>query len=111
MRSAFREAFAQRDRDDWAAELGPADACVAPVLSIAELTEDPHLRARGVFGEALHPRHGRFRQVGRVLAGAAAAAGPEPVFDAADTQTEELLRDAGFEPREIDKLRQEGVVA
>jgi alpha-methylacyl-CoA racemase len=111
IRAAFRLAFAQRDRDDWAAELGPADACVAPVLSVAELTGDPHLEARGVFGEAEHPRHGRFRQVGRVLAGASAAAGPEIVFDAADTQTEELLLGAGLEPGEIEKLRREGVVA
>jgi alpha-methylacyl-CoA racemase len=111
IRSAFRLAFAQRDRDDWAAELGPADACVAPVLSIAELTEDPHFHARGVFVEAQHPRHGSFRQVGRVLAGARGPDGPEIVFDAADTHTDELLRDAGLEPSEIDKLRQEGVVA
>ena len=51
------------------AELAPADTCVAPVYSIAELTEDPHLRARGVFVEAQHAEHGTFEQVGHILAG------------------------------------------
>lgn len=70
IRAAFREAFAKRDRDDWVAELAPADTCVAPVQSIEELAEDPQFRHRGAFVEAEHPEHGRFRQLGPVLAGA-----------------------------------------
>ena len=37
MRADFAAAFATRDRDDWVAELAPADACVAPVYTIEEL--------------------------------------------------------------------------
>jgi alpha-methylacyl-CoA racemase len=111
IRADFRRAFAERDRDDWVAALRSADACVTPVLSVAELTEDPHLVARGAFCEAEHPKHGRFRQVARVLAGAEAAVAPEALCDAAETQAEDLLKGAGFAPSEIEKLRQEGVVA
>jgi alpha-methylacyl-CoA racemase len=70
IRAAFREAFAKRDRDEWAEELGPADTCVAPVLSIEELVHDPQFRHRGAFVDAERPAHGRFRQLGPVLAGA-----------------------------------------
>ncbi len=37
IRAAFRAAFAERDRDDWVAELAPLDTCVAPVLAVAEV--------------------------------------------------------------------------
>lgn len=48
-RATFAEIFATRSRDDWAAELVGTDACVAPVLSIAEAFTDPHNRSREAF--------------------------------------------------------------
>jgi alpha-methylacyl-CoA racemase len=69
IREAFRAAFTTKDRDDWIAELAPQDTCVAPVLSIAEVTRDPHLQARGVFQDVEDPEHGSFRVVGPVIAG------------------------------------------
>ncbi|HMC69076.1 MAG TPA: CoA transferase, partial [Mycobacteriales bacterium] len=56
-------------RDEWVRELGPADTCVAPVLSVPEVVEDEQFVARGAFVDADLPKHGRFRQVGYVLAG------------------------------------------
>ena len=76
IRAAFRSAFASRDRDEWVAELADADTCVAPVLSIAEVARDAHHTARGSIVDAEHPSHGRFRQVGPVLAGSGRRAGP-----------------------------------
>ena len=69
IRAAFADAFSRRPRDEWVTELAPANTCVAPVLSIAEVTRDEHLRARGTFVEASHPDHISFEQVGAVLAG------------------------------------------
>jgi alpha-methylacyl-CoA racemase len=51
LRSAITAAFASRTRDEWAKVFDGTDACVAPVLSLAEAPEDPHLRARGTFVE------------------------------------------------------------
>jgi alpha-methylacyl-CoA racemase len=109
MRRDLRAAFLTRDRDDWVAELAPSDACVAPVYSVAELVEDPHLVARGAFGEAVHPRHGRFRQLAPVLAGMRRPAGPVPLRDASQTDTAELLREAGLPADEIERLRSAGI--
>ncbi len=111
IRVDLREAFARRDRDDWVARLAPADTCVAPVYAVAELVDDPQLVARGVFCTAEHPRHGRFRQLGPLLAGAPRGEDPLPVPDTAESDTDMLLREAGYEPEEISKLRDEGVVA
>jgi len=41
--------FATRPRDDWVARFEDTDACVTPVLSLAEAPEHPHNHARGTF--------------------------------------------------------------
>jgi alpha-methylacyl-CoA racemase len=48
-REAFARAFAGRTRDEWAARFEGTNACVAPVLSLTEAPEHPHLAARGTF--------------------------------------------------------------
>jgi alpha-methylacyl-CoA racemase len=111
LRAELAAVFATRDRDAWVAELGPGDACVAPVLTVAEATRDAHFAARGAWAEAEHPAHGRVRQVGPVLAGQTPLAGPARVRDAAETDTDELLREAGLAPDAIETLRRDGVVA
>jgi alpha-methylacyl-CoA racemase len=111
LRAALAAAFATRPRDAWAAELGPGDCCVAPVLSVAEATRDPGFAARGAWAEAEHPVHGRVRQVGAVLAGQLPPDGPARARDAAETDTEALLREAGLAPAVVEALRRQGVVA
>jgi alpha-methylacyl-CoA racemase len=111
IRADLRRIFATRDRDAWAAELAPADTCVAPVLAVDELVRHPHFEARGVFVEAEHPVQGRFRQLGPVLAGTTRPEGPVRVPDASRTDTEALLAAAGMDTEEIAKLRAEGIVA
>ncbi|MFF2370910.1 CaiB/BaiF CoA transferase family protein [Agromyces sp. NPDC058110] len=51
MRAAFTDAFGRRSRDDWTAVFDGTDACVTPVLAMAEAPRHPHLDARGWTGE------------------------------------------------------------
>jgi alpha-methylacyl-CoA racemase len=92
VRADLAAAFATRDRDDWAADLGPADTCVAPVLDIDEVPADPHLWGR--FTDATIGDQ-QVRQTGRVLAGSQPEShevgSPPDASDAAD-----LLRAAGM---------------
>jgi alpha-methylacyl-CoA racemase len=111
IRADLRAAFKRKTRDEWAAILMPADTCVAPVLSVPELVDDPQLAARGAFVEADHPVHGRFRQTGPVLAGQHAPDGPYQLRDWSGSDVDEVLRDAGFTSAEIERLRAEGAVA
>jgi alpha-methylacyl-CoA racemase len=69
IRRDLAAAFRTRTRDEWVADLGPADACVAPVLSVPEVVGDEQFDARGAFVDATDPEHGPFRQVGYTLAG------------------------------------------
>jgi alpha-methylacyl-CoA racemase len=111
IRTALRRAFAERDRDEWVADLAPRDTCVSPVYSISELVEDAHLLARGAFVDAREEEHGSFRQVGPALAGSDRTEKSYPVPGGTITHTDEILRRAGLTDRELEKLRREGVVA
>lgn len=110
IRAAFQGAFMRRDRDDWVAELAPADTCVAPVYSIPELVEDPHLRSRSAFLSAQHPEAGEFRQLGPLLAGGIRDQPLQLLRAHGETDAPELLREVGFSADEIDALRTQGVV-
>jgi alpha-methylacyl-CoA racemase len=111
VRADFRAAFATRDRDDWVAELGPANTCVSAVASVPEVVDDPHFAARDTFSDAHDAQHGDFRQLGRVLAGMDRHQGVAEVRPATVTDTGELLRGAGFDETEVAALLEEGVVA
>ena len=111
IRADFRAAFSKRTRDEWVADLSPNDTCVAPVYTIAELAADTHLQARGAFCEARHPENPSFRQLAPVLAGMKQPDGPVDALVASETDTDELLREAGLSAREIQDLRADGVVA
>ena len=45
-RERFAQVFKQRTRAEWTEIFAESDACVAPVLSMTEAAEHPHMRAR-----------------------------------------------------------------
>lgn len=54
----FAQRFLERTRDEWCRAAEGHDACLAPVLTLSEVAEHPHHRARGTFvdvGGALLP--------------------------------------------------------
>lgn len=54
LHARFAAVFATQGRDDWAAHFAETDACVTPVLTLAEAPGHPHNLARGTFtGEDL----------------------------------------------------------
>jgi alpha-methylacyl-CoA racemase len=111
IRSAFRARFKEKSRDQWAAELGPADTCVAPVLTIAEAAADEQFAARGAIVDATHPTEGAFRQVGPVLAGQPRQGEAVDVPDWSVTSTDEVLAAVGYSNAELAALRDDEVIA
>ena len=110
IRTKLAAAFATRTRDDWVAELAPADTCVSPVLSPAEAASATQFAERGAVASA-EPQTGGpgFRQLAPLLAGARR----ETAYDLPDrtrTDTDAVLTDAGFDQDDIAKLRADGVI-
>jgi alpha-methylacyl-CoA racemase len=57
LHARFEAVFGTRDRDDWAARFAETEACVTPVLSLAEAPAHPHNQARSTFvaGQVVQP--------------------------------------------------------
>jgi alpha-methylacyl-CoA racemase len=97
--------LAKRTRDEWCTDLEGSDACVAPVLSMSEAAEHPHIRARntiverdGLLQPAPAPRLSRTPgSLGRPM--------PLPGAD-----TESALLDWGFAADEIKSLCTSGAL-
>lgn len=105
MREAIAATLGSRTRDEWDAVFAETDACVAPVLSIAEAAEHPHNRARTLHGREdgfLRPRSApRF---GRTPGERARAAG------GGDAAVRAALSRAGFGDDDYHRLVAAGVV-
>ncbi len=110
IRADFRQTFLKKDRDEWVRELAPKDTCVAPVHTIPELVEEPHWRERAVFMRAEHPEQGGFDQIAPVLAGGVRQQPLHRVRPPDQTDTDDVLAEAGLAPHEIEALRAEGAV-
>ena len=112
IRADFRAAIATKTRDEWVAQLGPADTCVSEVASVPELVHDAHLRARDAFVEASarRPRRRSNRSAGCSRAWIAR----NPVRSCATRRSPTPTRcwhEVGYSAAEIAALREEGVAA
>jgi len=106
LRERFTEVFASKTRDEWCALMEASDACFAPVLTMTEAAEHPHIRARGTVVEyegvqqpAPAPRFSRTKPELR-----------RPPAKPGE-HTDEVLRERGFTDDEIAKLRDAGAIA
>jgi alpha-methylacyl-CoA racemase len=104
IRDAFAAAFKRRSQAEWIARLGDLDACVTPVLSIAEVTADAHWQARDMFCAFDHPDRGAVRQLSCFGDGGSRGS-------ASDTATDAVLLSLGFSAAEVAALKRSGAVA
>ena len=107
----FRRTFKTKTRDEWFQYLSQFDICVGPVYSLDEVCQDPHVQARQMVVEVEHPTFGKVRQVG---VGAKLSETPGSVRSLSPRRgqhTDEVLRDLGFSPQQIEELRARGTVA
>jgi len=105
LRQRFAETFAQRTRAEWELVFAGTDACVSPVLSLAEAPAHRHAVAREAFvdvGGLTQPAPApRFSRT------AAAAPAPPP---APGADTDSVLAGLGLSAAEVADLRSRGVV-
>ena len=105
LRRHFETAFSTRSRAEWMELFRDHDVCVAPVLTLREAQQHPHLKARetfievgGVVQPAPAPRFSRTRPD-------VPAPPPEP-----GQHTTEVLAGWGFSEHEISELRGSGTI-
>ncbi len=98
--------FATDDRDAWLERLQGIDACVAPVNSVGEALEDPHVRARRMVAEI------DGEPVGPGPAIKVSGFEPRALIGAPGLgeHTDGVLREAGFSTDRIETLRAGSVI-
>ncbi|HET7795823.1 MAG TPA: CaiB/BaiF CoA-transferase family protein [Rhizobacter sp.] len=104
LREAFTTAFASRTRDEWCAVFEGSDACVWPVLGMAEAAQHPQHRARGSFMEidgVVQPA-----PAPRFMGTPSAMPPPAP---ARGEHGAEALGEWGFDAAAVQRLRQQGL--
>jgi len=105
LRVIFAKCFGARTRDEWAEAFAGRDACVAPVLSLAEAPEHPHNVARATFVEVDGVRHPapapRLDRTPGALAVKACYAGQH---------TDDVLDELGYARDEAAELRARGAI-
>lgn len=110
MKAAFKKKFLSRERDEWTELLAGKNTCVAPVLSVAEVVGDKHLQARNTFMKANHPLEGDFTQLAPILAGCVREQPVHRVVASEMTDTDTVLKTAGFSDEKIERLKNSGYV-
>ncbi|MGW6460954.1 CaiB/BaiF CoA transferase family protein [Streptomyces sp. NPDC055078] len=100
------EIFATRDRAEWTAVFEDVEACVTPVLGIAEAAAHPHNAERGLY---FTDRDGRLQPspAPRLSTTPADEPRPAPVIG---THTREVLAGAGLTDDQLDELAAAGTI-
>ena len=106
LKERLSEVFRSKTRDEWTSIMEGTDVCFAPVLSIKEAPQHPHMAARQTFvdvnGLTQPAPAPRFSRTPGEIARPAAHPGQH---------TDEALADWGFAADEIAKLRETGAIA
>lgn len=99
-----------RPRGDWLAALETAGIPCSPVNAIDEVFADPQVRARGLQVAIDHPEQDALPMVASPLRLSATPVRYRSAPPMLGQHTDEVLREFGWSPREIDDLRERGVI-
>jgi crotonobetainyl-CoA:carnitine CoA-transferase CaiB-like acyl-CoA transferase len=107
----LRELTPRKTTAEWMALCEKLDIPATPIYTLDELPAHPHLKAVGLFEDAVHPTEGPIRQVRPT---ARFSATPTRVYRQAPTvgqHTSEILREAGLAEEDIARLKERRAVA
>lgn len=106
VKKTFREKFRTKTRDEWTEIFSHLDACVEPVLTMAEAAEDEHLKERKMWPEVEIPLSGgkKIREMGSPLKLSACPPEYRHAGYPEGYHTAEVLGKLGYSEEEIRKI-------
>ena len=109
LRALIEEALATDDPKSWETRLTAADVPCGSIWKIEEIVEHPQLEHRDVL-QTIDSRYGPMRLVGagfRLEHGSPGLDREPPILG---EHTDEILREAGYRPEDIERLRRDAVI-
>lgn len=106
----FRQRFLERTVEEWVRDFDAAGVPVSAVRMPEELSEDPQVVADGMMWEVEHAATGPQRVVGPATLMSATPTAVQRAAPALGEHSAEILVEAGFEPAEIARLCEAGVL-
>ncbi len=110
VRQILDERLSHRTVAEWCEELERAQIPSAPIYTVPQMLNDPHMRARGFVVEQPHPIAGTLRTLASPMHLSDTPASyrlPPPLLG---EHTDEVLRELGYEEEQIRRLHEEGAV-
>ena len=101
----------KRTTAEWRAFCDSKSIPCMPVLNLNELSEDPHVKAVGLFGTAEHPSEGRYRTVRSPVNFSGAPFQIRHHAPRLGEHSVEVLAEAGYTAAEIEAMVRDGVTA
>ncbi|MGI9592561.1 MAG: CoA transferase, partial [Myxococcota bacterium] len=109
MKQRFHDLFKQKTRDEWCEIMEGTDICFAPVLTMSEAREHPHIKARNTFVPVEgHPGAQQAAPAPRFSRTECEIQGPPPH---PGQHTEAVLAEYGFTSEEITDLKNTKAIA
>ena len=107
MREKFTEKFLSKTRQEWCEIFEGTDACVTPVLSIAEATQHPHNITNQVF---LKSSDGKLEPSPAPKLSRTPGIPRDTRQPRLGEHTREALQECGYSQENIDELEKDGVI-
>jgi alpha-methylacyl-CoA racemase len=105
----IRQIIKTKTRDEWTAWFRQWDACVEPVLTLAEALNDPLIQERGMVIEVPLPNGGKVKQPANPIKFSEAPSQYDQVGLPAGTHTKEVLLELGYTDQEIKEFEETGL--
>jgi crotonobetainyl-CoA:carnitine CoA-transferase CaiB-like acyl-CoA transferase len=109
VKKEIREIFLQKTRDQWTEIFSKVDACVEPVLSLAEAIADENTRAREMIVEFTLPSGEKLKQIANPIKFSATKQEYRSIGCTAGTHTREVLLEIGYTEEQIRDYEKQGV--
>ncbi|MBM4441113.1 MAG: CoA transferase [Candidatus Rokubacteria bacterium] len=109
LREVIEGALASADAKAWEAKLTAADVPCSSIWRIEEIVQHPQLESRDVL-QTVDSRFGPLRLVGAGFKLAHGSPGIDRPPPSLGEHTDEVLREAGYAPADIEKLRAAGAI-
>ena len=106
----LRKTFREKTRDEWTAFFKGQDVCVGPVQDVDEALKDVQVKHRQMIVEVEHPHAGPLLQIGIPIKFSETPGEIREPAPALGQHNDEILKELGHSPREIEKLKDERVI-